>query len=183
MINVGLITSWNDKCGISEYAAHLVQYINDPDIRLEVLPTSIHEHFKSSARFDIIHVNECGWVMNGFHQDQLFAIRARGEKTLLTCHTSHPVNSKNSLTQLFDHVVTHEAYSEDGFHHIPQGVPVYPISWIDDIKNYIATQGFPFAHKNLLPLAEACERAHFSLLAMIAESHHVDAYADRKSVV
>lgn len=174
MIRVGLVTSYNDRCGISEYAKHLVEYTKDPDIQIEVLPLPIAQ--VASGLWDIVHLNCAGYTMSGFEPACIKRLQDQGKKVLLTWHDSNPVNNRNEFTNLFDRVVVHEPDTTDGFTFIPQGAPVAnddPPALFN--PGYIGTSGFPLARKNLDRLAEACQAAQLSLYAYAPDSHHQSA--------
>lgn len=170
MIRVGLVTSWNDKCGISEYAKHLIDYTKDPEIQVYPVPVSIAQVLKNPVQADILQINCCGYVMGGFENAHLEHLRHR-HKLLLTWHDSNPVNNRNDFTSRFDRVVVHEPNTTDGFTFIPQGAPVADVAPSFN-PGYVGTSGFPLARKNLDRLADACQAAELSLFAYAPDSHH-----------
>lgn len=175
MIKVGLVTSWEDRCGISEYAKHVVEYSNKPgEVEVRVIPYPFEGCQNEAKDFDIIQMNECGYTCQGFTGQTILKLRDMGKKTLLTQHASNPKNNKNALSLQFDRVVIHERNTEDGFTFIPQGAVVYePANGV--IAYDVGTCGFPLGFKNNIKLAEATARLGWTLFAMLPESHHADA--------
>lgn len=174
MIRVGFVTSYGDRCGISEYAKNLMRYFNDPDVNITILNMTIAEAANRAQDFDIIHVNECGFVMPGF--TNLDQHHARGAKVMMTQHATNPKENRNPFSILFDQVVIHEPHAQDGFRYIPQGAPVPGPRWGNpEISNTIGTSGFPLPHKNLPRLVSAAKAAGLRVNVLGPESHHVDA--------
>lgn len=177
MIRVGLVTSWGDKCGISEYARHLIDHTPKAN---EVIVTPLTVPFEQLTqsmiqKHDIFQMNECGYTMQGFTGAMIVKLKQSGKKTLLTMHASNPKNNHNVLSDQFDRVVIHERGTEDGFTYIPQGCPVFATSRLHPPAYDVGTCGFPFPFKNHRKVAEACRRLGMKFLALAPESHHVDA--------
>lgn len=173
MIRVGFVTSYGDRCGISEYAKNLMEYFKDPEVEITVLPMTIADAMYQADKFDIIHVNECGYVMPGFAG--LEGHRARGAKVMMTQHATNPVENRNPFSILFDKVVIHEPHAKDGFKYIPQGAPVSHVDGQLEPGNVIGTNGFPLAHKNLPKLVSAAKAVGLSVKILGPESGHIDA--------
>jgi hypothetical protein len=175
MIRVALLTTWGDRCGTSEHARHIVEHAIDPEVAINVFTVPVAQCLGVIKGYDIVHVNESGWIMQGFRNEQIAMIQqALKCKVLLTMNASCPTNNKNPFTNLFDQVVVFEPHTSDGFAYVPIGAPVFEPLTVRK-ENYIGTNGFPQERKNLLNLAEACQEIGFSLMAFIPDSPHANA--------
>jgi hypothetical protein len=137
---------------------------------------SIADFATRGGDFDIVLVNESGFVMSGFHPDQFTRIRQRGTKIVLIQHASDPIENRNPFSIMFDRVIVHERHSTEGFHFIPQGLPeLPPIALTEPNMNLVGTNGFPLPHKNLPALAEAARPIGLHMMALMPKSGHAPA--------
>ena len=172
-----MLTTWGDRCGTSEHARHVLDHAVASDILIKPIQKTIGEFSAHPPRepFDIVHVNESGWILQGLEPDSIQKIKKTGSKTLLTMNASCPQNNRNPWTTQFDGVVVFEPHTTDGFYYVPIGAPVFDSPEMEK-SNRIGTNGFPQERKNLLALAEACQELGLKLVAFIPESQHANAY-------
>lgn len=186
-INVGLITSFGTRCGISEYSKYLTEYAQAEDVRITVENNSIagFANGRRGTTYDLIHVVASGFAMGGYEPHQLEILRqqTRSRKLVLTWNDCNPVDNRNDFTNRFDRVIIFEPNTIDGFDYIPLGCPVFdPADRIIHPLG-IGTNGFPQERKNLLCLAEAVEAMHWNLVAFIPESPHADAQKVKQDIL
>lgn len=182
MIKVGLVTSWEDKCGISEYGRHLFDYVQnyvnthfgDDTVSVTVVALPIGQYVQMLDYYDVIHLNYCGFTMQGWTDAIVREVHRHGKKITLTWHDSNPINNKNDFTLLFDRVVVHEPNTTDGFTYIPQGAPVWSHKGSGEPGWNIGTNGIPQERKNLVELADACSLLNMSLELYAPATHHAD---------
>lgn len=175
-MRVLLATSWNDKCGIAEYARNLTTSAKKADSSIDfvILDPSKFRHMQMAATdCQIIHLNcEMGLFRQFPWQDLRWA-KARGKKVLMTMHNTHYGNNRNAYTRECHAVVAHER-TRDGFWFIPMGVPDYvpPDGLV--IKNQVGSFGFPFGKKGFVAAASIAYQLGLGFHAMMARSRHVD---------
>jgi len=118
MTKVDLVTPWNERCGIAEYANDLVSNASDQtqfQIHCKLLPPP-----NVVFPFDIVHVNHEDGLFRHWTADDIRVLRRNGKRTILTKHNSFP-HCRNNFDSAFDAVVVHEE-TNDGFFHIPHGI-------------------------------------------------------------
>lgn len=183
MIKVALLTTWGPGCGTSVHAERLVQHAKDPEIEIEPITTTIGEFatYPWKQKYDIVHVNESGWILQGSQGGAIQRIKDRGAKTILTMCNPIPSNNRNPWTAQFDRVGVVEPHTTDGFDWIPIPAPVYTPPGKQREK-YIGTNGFPQERKNLINLAKACNLLGYSLISFQPESQHADTHAVARQI-
>ena len=169
-MKVALITSWDERCGIAEYARNLTE--NLPGIAWEIHQRPFSWPAIARTTADVVHVNHEPGLMGWLEAEQLTRLKATGKKIVLTMHASNEISNKGPLTQVADRVVLHEKTSE-GFAYIPMGVP----EWSGTTEEYIglATAGFPFHWKGFWATAAVAKKLEIPFRAVIPESQHGDA--------
>jgi hypothetical protein len=176
MKTVALITPWNDRCGIAEYAKYLVQYL-PKDIVVKIANIAEPNWSSIANEADILHFNYEPGLFPSLSASDI--LRLKGvKKTMMTLHTSHSGNNRTPLTSAFDLVVVHEK-TLDGFYHIPHGV--IPLSKKRPSssmygKPTIGTAGFPFPKKGFHQVVLTAKALEMACLIIAPESRHWDTH-------
>jgi glycosyltransferase involved in cell wall biosynthesis len=171
MISVALITSWDERCGIAEYAANLLD--NCPGVLFRIIKrtTGIEEAKTLISHCDIVQLNYEPGILSHWNKD---VIKSLNKPSVLTLHTSHDGNNRSEFTNAFTRVVVHEK-TTDGFTHIPMGIPIRKQHKAPDVKYDVASVGFPFPWKGFTQVVEACKLLNLYCVIIIPESRHADA--------
>lgn len=168
-IRVALVTSWNTRCGIAEYAINLVS--STVGVRHEIIP-EFSQVVSRSQESEIVVLNcELG-LFRTFPWHDLKTLRSQGKKILMILHNTTAGNNRSPLTDLCDAVVVHEE-TTDGFWHIPHGVPEFS-RWPSSYKKCLGMAGFPFNWKGFHPAAQAAAMVGLGFKAIMPRSDHVD---------
>jgi glycosyltransferase involved in cell wall biosynthesis len=157
-VKVSLVTTWNEPCGIAEYALNFVKNI-PLDVPVSIIPASVGWHnccnTSIDQQADIVVFNYEPGILGWLTPAQVLHLRNIGKKTVLILHTSHEIDNSNNLTAAFNKVVVHEP-TRDNFVYIPHGIPVFNGACRADGKEYFAGScGFPFPWKGFPEVAEA----------------------------
>lgn len=181
-MRVALVTTWNERCGIAEYAKNLVQHVTGVDFKIVARPGSISEINAQCADCDIVHINYEPGLFGFVSPTDVGSLRGQGKYTVLTLHTSHAGDNRTPFTVMFDKVVVPEKTTE-GFVCIPHGMPDAPelSSHVD--ADLIGTCGFPFPWKGFHQVAMAAELLHKRALVIAPESGHANTEAMRQVVM
>lgn len=177
MITVGLVTSWNEQCGIAQYAHNLTQSVPQDGILIDVIA---RDRWSTDAIMrtnnQIIHVNYEPGLFRWIQLHDLYQWRQAGKKIIFTWHTSQEHNNKNPMHQLIDRVVMHEKTTDPGIIHIPQGIEEHDTSGQEVDYDLIGTAGFPFPWKGFPEVAEAARILGSKVLIIAPASPHYDTY-------
>lgn len=179
-MRVALITTWNERCGIAEYAKSLVRamrHVND-SITFKIFERSWHDLTPSALQdCDVVHLNyEPGLFQFVVNVGTVESWKLFGKKTVLTLHTSHEGNNRSLFTNVFHRVVVHEK-TTDGFIHIPMGItPLHEDAYVPLEKELVGTAGFPFPWKGFYEVADATNRLGLRCLVIAPESRHWNTY-------
>lgn len=170
MINVALVTSWNERCGIAEYASNLIE--NCIGVKFIVIPrsTSMTEAFNLLSTCNVFVLNYEPGILGHWNKDIINSIRI---PKVLILHTSHDGDNRTDFTSAFNRVVVHEQTS-DGFTYIPMGIPKCS-KRVPDVYYDVATVGFPFPWKGFTQVVDACKLLNLYCLVIAPESRHADA--------
>lgn len=168
-MKIALVTTWDERCGIAEYAKDLVESSDGVEWDIIGRPFDINRALQSDA--PIVHVNHEPGLFSNWDHISVNRLKAVGKKTVCTWHTSS-YDNRNGFTSAFDTVVVHED-TTDGFIHIPHGI--YDWNGPVESKDAVATAGFPFPWKGFHQVAEAARDLGIGFRAMIPESPHGDA--------
>lgn len=182
-MKVALVTTWQERCGIAEYALELVHSL--PEVEFEIIGRPFSANEAAGSKADIVHLNYEPGLMGFWDAGLVQRLQGGGKKVILTLHTSHAGNNCNSFTGAFSRVIVHER-TEEGFDYIPMGISEAvrsPSSFENsgDIPASIATRpslgtaGFPFSWKGFWTVAEVARDMGLGLKAVIPESPHGDA--------
>lgn len=177
-----LVTTWNERCGIAEYAKNLVK---NCDVEFSVLsPSFLPSTFISANGFDpeadIVHINYEPGLFPYLTSGLLYAIAAK-QRTVMTLHTSTAASNSTPLTRAFHKVIVHER-TPDNFVHIPHGIVDYPVKKLleNEMIPYIGTFGFPFPWKGFAEVTEAAKNIGLHAKVIAAESPHWDVHTVAK---
>lgn len=170
-LKVALITSWDERCGIAEYARNLTENLKDVEWEIHQRPFSWPAILRSQA--EVVHVNHEPGLMGWLEPQLLGQLKSRGKKIVLTMHASNETSNQGPLTQVADRVVLHEK-TNDGFVHIPMGVPEWKQTTVWAMPG-ISTAGFPFHWKGFWAAAQAARDLKIAFRAVVPESQHGDA--------
>lgn len=186
-MKIGLLTTWNEKCGIAEYARNLVMYATTPDIEFVIYgrevwswPTLIYKIIED--KIDIIHVNHEPGLFRWLDIGIIGNIKSRGIKVVLTYHTSNETNNHSNFTDVFDRVVLHEK-TNDGFVYIPEGIPVVELSPNVAREVTLGTAGFPFPWKGFHAVAKASKLLDMGCVVVAPDSSHFDTQLMKQCVM
>ena len=181
-MKVGLITTWQERCGIAEYGENLVRSM--PQVTFDILN---RDRWNSDAvrmsDCEIIHVNYEPGLMNWITLMELNQWKSQCNKRIVfTWHTSAERGNRNPMHPLIDRVVMHEV-TDDGYVHIPHGIEEHP-KYTDTLnRDVIGTAGFPFPWKGFPEVAAAAKLLGMKVLVIAPASRHYDTEAIRACVM
>jgi glycosyltransferase involved in cell wall biosynthesis len=192
MIRVGLVTTVasEHRCGIAEYARMLQEHL-PPDIQITQIGGPYDKNRLlprvRAGNFDIVHFNYESGFLGIFSPG---VAREFGPRTVITLHDHWPVHNLETypFTKEFSKVVVHQETNE-GFVHIPHGIPVLTEAQKRPIQNSVGTAGFPLTHKGILLVALAAalldkkEPDKWDCLMICPENPHVNTYIMQKQVM
>lgn len=169
-MNVGLVTSWDVRCGIAEYAANLISSCSG------ITPIPLQQYsYGIACQYDVVHLNHEAGLFRCFPSGDLHHLRRDGKKLVLTLHNTGEGLNRNSFTDLFDRVLVHEKTQDSGnFVYMPHGIPEVPVSENHGKKASIGIAGFPFPWKGFHPTALVANKYGLGCLAIMPKSDHVD---------
>src|SRR3954469_3108893 len=103
-MKVGLLTTWEERCGIAEYARNLVH--NATGVEFVILgrdqwswPGLLDRLVQEEI--EILHVNHEPGLFYWLDDSKVRAINSRGVKSVLTYHTSSESGNRTNFTHLF----------------------------------------------------------------------------------
>lgn len=190
MINILLITTWNQPCGIAEHSWYLKDAVEraDPEIRFWVSPELLNPtaHFPTSEPADIVHLNYHAALHSRWTYREVQLAQAGGHKVVITYHDTGVPNSEQckALHSVADAFIIHEPADDlPGALYWRMGVPaaVPPSKFGARSSNspggyaqylfkgwegqpVLGSIGFPFGWKNYDQLAKVTEKAGWALL-------------------
>lgn len=157
MLRVGLVTTWNEMCGIAEYSRNLVSNCKDIEFKILGRPYEANSLIQRAADCDVVNFQYESGFLGIFHPG---VMKSFNKPTVLTLHDSHPENNRQiyPFTNEADVVIVHEK-TNDNFVHIPQPIATDEYdsySWIGGVQHRMAvTAGFPLPWKGFELLAES----------------------------
>jgi glycosyltransferase involved in cell wall biosynthesis len=184
-MRVGLVTPWQTRCGLAEYAKNLVECSQGIDFKIVTWPLSFQHIVEETEDVDIIHFNYSSGWFNDIGLDEWQKFRDRGQPNILTFHdSSEEMVKKVVKLGLFDRIVVHTGT----WNPYPKSVRwiFQPIKNVDTtgipVHSKIGTAGFPFPWKGFPKVAHAANQLGVKYFAIMSESDQVDAYQMKKVV-
>ena len=157
-MRIALITSWNEQCGIAEYARNLIQ--NTPDADYEIINRfQTYQNQKTKIdQCDLFVLNYEPGILGHWTKEIVSQIST---PKILILHTSNANNNLNEFTDSFDKVVVHEDAWETRhtykFVYIPMGIPDFRFASIVRYYKEIGTFGIPFPKKGFHQVCQAAQ--------------------------
>lgn len=188
MITVALVTTWDEHCGIAEYAKNLIQSMHDADVKITVVarPLVFESVFERTKGFDIVHFNYSANVFTGFSNEEL--VRFKRQKTVVTFHDSLEERIwQVSRLGLFDKIVVHERPNfgpafPDNVVYIPQGIRLADVQGIKKQRK-LGIAGFPLPWKGFTRVAQRAKIFGLGCLAIMPSTDHVHQDEVKKEIL
>jgi hypothetical protein len=121
-VNVRLVSTWNEACGIAEHSAMLKEAVQGADPLIEIVPDpEALDPYKllyaidwTKAPPDVVHLNYQAALHSRWGPEQIAKVQALGSKVLVTYHDSGVPNSDHckQICQQADYFVVHEPYDD-----------------------------------------------------------------------
>ena len=192
-MNVRLVTTWNQPCGIAEHSAMLKEAVEAADPAIEITPDSAaldpQDFFASydwaTDKPDILHLNYHAALHSRWTPTQVARVQAKGLKVIVTYHDTigeispaelrasgdHRLDRLEQLAQIVDALVVHEPCEGllGGEYYWRMGVPA-PLSPLQRLplawrdQPMLGSIGFPFPWKNYDQLATITREIGWALL-------------------
>lgn len=157
-MKVGLVTTWNEPCGISEYSRNLIASCpccRGSGVEFKILgrPYEANSLISRASDCDVVNFQYESGFLGIFSPG---VMKRFNKPTVLTLHDSHPENNRAiyPFTNEADAVIVHEK-TPDGFTYVPQPIVVGPELKGAPTYNYAVTAGFPLPWKGFELLAYA----------------------------
>ncbi len=178
-MRIGLVTNWETKCAVAEYARNLVEHVQKANRRLEFKiispPMSFQRVWTETRDCDVIHFNYAMHIFRDMELDGWGKFRNEKQKVIMTLHESSDFLVRNILREkIVDEMILHDA-PRDGMG-IPEEVRVIPfgvrhvdLSGIKVRPRSVATFGCAFPWKGLHELAYACDSLNMALTILMSE--------------
>jgi glycosyltransferase involved in cell wall biosynthesis len=175
---VGLVTNWDERCAVAEYAKHLADYClrHSTDVEFKIVTGLLnYEGVEAQTRdVDVIHFNYCNRAFSQMDPVKFNWFKGKGKPVILTYHESTNWQTRNLVTcSIADWIVIHDKLRDGppapaNVRHIPYGVPRVDIRGVK-VEHVVGTFGCAFPWKALYPLAWACNELGVKLKAMLSE--------------
>jgi len=185
---VGLLTTWNEPCGIAGYARNLTKSLEGTDVRFDIISRDRWStNGVLSSPCTVLHVNYEPGLFQWISLMDLQHWRAAGKRIIFTWHTSQEQGNATPMHPLIDKVVMHERTDEteanaDKYVFIPHGVEVYDED-PQTVEQKIGTAGFPFPWKGFTEVARVARMLGMGCLVIAPESPHYDTYVIKAVVM
>ena len=182
-MRIGLVTTYNESCGIAEYAKNIVGSLQG-QVDFDIYDRDRwNTDTLMNGDFDILHLNHSTSLMGWLTIVDITRIKATGKKVVMTLHDSSSFN-RCQFTDIFDKVIVHEKTYEDNCTYIPHGMPELteeerntPVT-----SNALGTAGFPIWHKGFTVVAEASAILGRGCYMIAPASRHADTNAVEQDV-
>jgi len=186
MINVLLVTTWGEACGIAEHSAMLKEAVEAADPTITITPDAraLDPHSKMpypAYKFDVLHLNYHAALHSRWTPKIISEAREGGEykAVVVTYHDTGIPNTDQckAVCAEADAVIIHEPAAEDlscrgPIHYWRMGVPAWAppysfcgapwLSW--GRQPILGSIGFPFGWKNYDELARITAAVGWALL-------------------
>lgn len=195
-MKVGLITSWNIKCGIAEYSKNFMNSLRKQGVEVEIYPINEIRDVETFSDFEHCDVLSFQYEHGLFRQSDLYdwVMRFRGlikhPKLFITVHQVLKGDIWGSLYDMLDGVIVHSkhfgAVLKDKTYVIPHGCPVYNAMSIEEARRklgwknnrfLLATFGFMFPHKgweHIIGAMPSVQKRHYKCTLLMVCSHFRD---------
>jgi hypothetical protein len=166
-VKVGIVSNWNQVCGVAEYANCLRTELSK---EFEVLP---FDNPQQTVGMDVVVVN---WhpAVTDLSPQAVTEMKSRGQKVIIVMHNSHEgyyCATEQHPTFYADATVTHQPMTGTvHMVHIPFGIPVVEELRAPGEVVYVGIAGFPYAWKRFNLVAEVARRLSGTAL-LIAPQH------------
>jgi hypothetical protein len=180
-MNIGLVTNWDQRCAVAEYAKDLVKHALevtrdtlDLEFKIVTPPLTFESVQERVADCDIIHYNYCAHAYEHMVPAQWYELKDKGKPVLMTFHEhSDWWTRKLAKNGVADILIIHDKMWDgmpqpENVRTINFGVPEV---YTRDVKvlRQVGTFGCAFPWKGLLPLAYACGKIKVRLYALLSE--------------
>jgi hypothetical protein len=173
-INVLLVTSPNEQCGIREYGAMLTESVmrhkisiveEPPDSNTMIIPTGTH----------IVHVNHHAALHSSWQHEHIDLLHEDGFKVVVTQHDTYEtfaIMRDRGFTDFTnaDALIVHEPITgltgRPNVHFFRQGVPAPQPPIAHPHHPVIGTFGFPFPWKRFELLNKAADEAGWTTMVL-----------------
>jgi hypothetical protein len=182
-MRVLLVTTWNERCGIAEYAANLVRHCK---CEFEIVdPVTFMNFGKDVSSFDLVHVNHEPGLYPGMTQYHVQRF-CDSKPAMITLHATQAGYNHGAYIEAFQKIVVHEQTQDvarwpSKWIYIPEGIPV-AVSLAPTVENTLGTCGFPFPWKGWDEVAYAAKFLNLGMIACLPESKHADALAAKRQI-
>ncbi len=177
-MKVGLVTNWDEKCAVAEYAKnlanHVVAHTKDVDFKIVTGTLDFDSVYQRTRDVDIIHFNYCAHAFAHMAPDGWQKFKD-GPPRIFTFHESSDWwTRKLAGAGITDWIVVHDKCRDGApmpvnVKHIPFGIPEVDLTGIEVEHKKVGTFGCAFPWKGLYPLAYACGQAGLPLMALLSE--------------
>lgn len=178
-MKIGLVTNWNQKCAVAEYAKNLANYCvrTSRNVEFKIVTGLLnYEGVEAQTRdVDIIHFNYCRHAYAYMDPQRFSTFRGKGKPVILTFHESSDWQTRRlAANGVADWVVAHDKMRDgppppENLRTIPYGIPEVDLTGIKVSKD-VGTFGSAFPWKGLFPLAWACGQLGIGLTAQLSEA-------------
>src|SRR5438132_1461168 len=90
-MKIALVTNWDEKCAVAEYAKNLTQYCLavDKEVEFKIVgrPLNYKHIFEEIKDVDVVHFNYCAHAFSALSPPDWFSL-SMGLPTVLTVHES-----------------------------------------------------------------------------------------------
>ncbi len=176
-MRIGLVTNWDEKCAVAEYAKnlanHVVAHSKDVDFKIVTGTLDFDSVYQRTRDVDIIHFNYCAHAFAHMAPDGWQKFKD-GPPRIFTFHESSDWwTRKLAGTGITDWLVVHDKCRDGApmpvnVKHIPFGIPEVDLTGIE-VEHKVGTFGCAFPWKGLYPLAYACGQLDMPLMALLSE--------------
>lgn len=195
-MKVGIITSWNIKCGIAEYSRNLIGSLRKLQADVRIYPVNEIRDPRILPNFENCNVVNFQYEHGLFKQTDLyewvtrFRRLVKSTKLFITVHQVLKGDIWGSLYDMLDGVIVHSKHFgdvlKDKTYVIPHGCPVYKDMSIEEARRklgrknkrfFLSTFGFMFPHKgweHIIGAMPSVQKGHSKCTLLMVCSHFRD---------